>query len=110
MRSRRGGRRRVVRGGGGKKWRGTRLGAAGAILGQSEVAIGELETAGELHDRLAEDGGPLVQRVLRELSEGRAQEREQDERLATSAPKLNREATRIEWSRDAGEIANQIRG
>src|SRR5215208_5322797 len=29
---------------------------AGAILGQSEVQIGELETAGELHDRLAVDG------------------------------------------------------
>ena len=29
---------------------------AGAVLAQSSVPIGELETAGELHDRLAEDG------------------------------------------------------
>src|SRR5690606_5858938 len=37
---------------------------AGAILGQSTVSIGSDETAGELHDRLADDGAPLMQRVL----------------------------------------------
>src|SRR3954469_19542920 len=31
---------------------------AGAVLAQSHVPIGELETAGELHDRLAADGAP----------------------------------------------------
>src|SRR5688572_19575603 len=33
---------------------------AGAILAQSRLDIGELETAGELHDRLAQDGATLV--------------------------------------------------
>src|SRR6185436_13164720 len=39
---------------------------AGAILGQSEMPIGELETAGELHDRLAGDGAVLLPRVVEE--------------------------------------------
>ena len=83
---------------------------AGAVLGRSQVSIGELETAGELHDRLAEDGGPLVETVLLELIQGRAREQVQDETLATIAPKLNRQATVIDWTRPAEEIARQVRG
>src|SRR5207248_7066983 len=44
---------------------------AGAILGQSELPIGETETAGELHDRLAADGAMLVIRVLDQLEHGK---------------------------------------
>src|SRR5437667_391437 len=74
------------------------------------TAIGELETAGELHDRLATDGAPLLLRVLEQLSAGTAIETPQDESQATLAPKLSREASRIDWNRPATEIANQIRG
>lgn len=83
---------------------------AGAILGQSELTIGELETAGELHDRLAADGAPLVLRVLDELASGRATETPQDESLATLAPKLSRESAVLDWSRPADEVARRIRG
>jgi methionyl-tRNA formyltransferase len=83
---------------------------AGAILGQSSVEIGETETAGELHDRLALDGGPLVLQVIAELAEGRAIELPQDDSLASSAPKLSRQQTQIDWSQPAAEIARQIRG
>src|SRR5438477_7849073 len=70
---------------------------AGAILGQSEVEIGELETAGELHDQLAPDGAELLVKVVGELERGMVGEREQDEKLATHAPKLNREAAKVDW-------------
>jgi methionyl-tRNA formyltransferase len=83
---------------------------AGAILGQSQVTIGEVETTGELHDRLAEDGAPLMLRVLTELAEGRATETPQDESKATLAPKLSRETARIDWSQPAEVVARQIRG
>jgi methionyl-tRNA formyltransferase len=82
---------------------------AGAILGMSELPIGELETTGELHDRLAHDGATLVPRVLEELATGRAVEVEQDHSQATLAPKIKREATRIDWSKSASHIARQIR-
>jgi methionyl-tRNA formyltransferase len=82
---------------------------AGAVLGQSEVTIGELETAGELHDRLAADGAPLMLRVVEELAAGRTREAVQDESRATLAPKLSRQTAQIDWTAPAAEIANKIR-
>ena len=83
---------------------------AGAVLGQSEVPIGELETAGELHDRLSLDGAPLVLRVAEALAAGSAVEREQDPSHATLAPKLTRETARLDFTRPAAELARKIRG
>jgi methionyl-tRNA formyltransferase len=82
---------------------------AGAVLGMSELSIGELETSGELHDRLAEDGATLVPAVLEKLALGHAVAVEQDHSQATLAPKIRREATKIDWNRPAIEIARQIR-
>jgi methionyl-tRNA formyltransferase len=83
---------------------------AGAILGRSEVAIGALETAGELHDRLALDGAGLVLRVVEELGSGRAVEMPQNDAEATSAPKLSRKMAMIDWGESGDRIAAKIRG
>lgn len=83
---------------------------AGAIVGQSELPIGELETAGELHDRLAEDGAKLLLDVVEKLATGTAAEVEQDHSQATLAKKLSRDSTRIDWAKPAADIALQIRG
>lgn len=83
---------------------------AGAVLGMSEVKIGEMETAGELHDRLAQDGAPLMLRVVEELQNGTAIETVQDESQATRALKLNREFSSIDWTGEAQQIARKIRG
>ena len=83
---------------------------AGAILGQSELPIGETETAGELHDRLAQDGVALVLRVLNDLTSGKAVETPQDESQATLSPKLSRATTKLDFTRSAQEVARKIRG
>jgi methionyl-tRNA formyltransferase len=83
---------------------------AGAILGQHQVEIGSLETAGQLHDRLAASGAELLTNVVKKLEEGTIKEREQDEKLATAAPKLNRDASQIEWDQFGQDIARKIRG
>jgi methionyl-tRNA formyltransferase len=83
---------------------------AGAVLGMSRLSIGELETAGELHDRLSLDGAPLMLRVIDQLAAGSAREEAQDESRATRAVKLSRESSRIDWNRPADAIARQIRG
>jgi methionyl-tRNA formyltransferase len=83
---------------------------AGAILGQSSVVIGPLETAGELHDRLAQDGVELTLRTIDNLQAGRAVAVEQDESKATLAPKLTRELSRIDWGDSAERISAKIRG
>jgi methionyl-tRNA formyltransferase len=83
---------------------------AGAILAQSSISIGELETAGELHDRLSIDGANLVLSVLQSLSDGNAREAEQDQSRASLAPKLSRASATIDFNRPADLIARQIRG
>jgi len=83
---------------------------AGAILAMSSLEIGDLETAGELHDRLANDGAPLMLQTLHQLASNTATETHQDESHATKAPKLNRDSTKIDWTHPAPKIANQIRG
>lgn len=83
---------------------------AGNVLGMSEIEIGALETSGEVHDRLARDGADLMERVIDELSSGRAIETEQDHTRATKAKKLSRGLAVIDWKRPAKSIANQIRG
>lgn len=83
---------------------------AGAILAQSAIMIGEVETAGELHDRLAKDGVGLMLKVVEDLAAGTAVETPQDDSLATIAPKLSRESARLDFSRTADEVARRIRG
>lgn len=83
---------------------------AGAMLGQSSVPIGELETAGELHDRLAADGAPLLVSVVQQLEKGSATETAQDDSIATKAPKLSRATAQIDWSAPASKVARLIRG
>ena len=83
---------------------------AGAVLAMSELVIGDSETTGDLHDRLAADGPALIAGVLRDLAAGRSVEVAQDESAATAAPKLSRADARIDWSRPAAEVARRING
>jgi len=83
---------------------------SGAILGQSELSIGPLETAGELHDRLALDGVRLVLQVVTQMSQGGAIETVQDETQATLAPKLSRQSANLDFARPAEELSRRVRG
>lgn len=83
---------------------------AGAILGQSSLEIGDLETAGELHDRLSLDGANLFMKTISELENGKAIETAQLDSEATVAPKLSREVAQVDWSASADVIARKIRG
>jgi methionyl-tRNA formyltransferase len=83
---------------------------AGAILAMSTLPIGETETAGELHDRLADDGAPLMLQTIQQLASGTASETAQDESQASKASKLSRETSKIDWQKPADGIARQIRG
>jgi len=83
---------------------------AGAILAQSELPIAPTETAGELHDRLSQDGVALVLRVLDQLASGTAIELPQDETRATLSPKLSRATAQLDFSQSAQQISQKIRG
>jgi len=83
---------------------------AGPMLLQRRTPIGPEETAGEISARLAELGAGLLVVTLDGLASGIVQPREQDEALATSAPKLNKEDGLIDWTRGAREIVDLVRG
>jgi len=82
----------------------------GEILTRASVPVGASETAGELHDRLAELGAPLLPEVLDGLEAGRVEREAQDKLQATRAPKLNREMAWVDWSKGAREVSARIRG
>lgn len=83
---------------------------AGPVLMQREVAIPEGMTAGELFEVLAPLGGEVLVEALDRLASGDLQEREQDHRRATYAPKLDRETARLDWSLTAEELERWVRG
>jgi methionyl-tRNA formyltransferase len=82
----------------------------GAMLARRSTSIGANETAGELHDRLAELGVDALRETIRNLEIGRAVEEPQDERQATRAPKLSRAMAWVDFSKPAREVSCRIRG
>jgi methionyl-tRNA formyltransferase len=81
----------------------------GDILLQRTFEIGPNETGESLHNRLAEIAPDALVESLGLLSSGNAPRTPQDRALATYAPKLNREAGRINWTQPAEVIERQIR-
>ena len=82
----------------------------GAILLQESMAIHSDETSGELAIRLANMGGRLLIKTVREWQSGEIRPIAQDHSLATMAPMLKKEDGMLSWDRPALEIANRIRG
>ncbi|MEN8157230.1 MAG: methionyl-tRNA formyltransferase [Bacteroidota bacterium] len=87
----------------------------GNILLQEETAIGEDETAGQLHDRLMAMGASLVFKTAQQLAVGNLEARSQDKWIKpgvmfNKAPKIHKEDCRIDWNRPGKTVANLIRG
>ena len=82
---------------------------AGGMMAFASTPIDPDETAGELEDRLALLGAPLIARAIAELVAGSAKILPQDRSKVTKAPKLGKEDGRIDWSKSNREIHNLIR-
>ncbi len=83
---------------------------AGPVLAREAVPIGDADTAAILSARLSELGAKVLAATLAGLEVGEVAEAEQDHAAATFAPKVNRAAARIDWTRDARSVACLIRG
>lgn len=81
----------------------------GDILAVDEIRIEEEDTAGSLHDRLADLGAQAIVRLLRENPRHRFEGRKQDNALATYAAKLEKPEAAINWNEDARQIERKIR-
>ena len=81
----------------------------GPVYVMGALAIGDDETAGELHDRLADLGGRLLVQHLGTILDGSIEAVEQDESLAIYAPKINKQDAAMDWHRTAPELQRQVR-
>ena len=81
----------------------------GPVYATAEIPIHERETAGELHDRLAELGAGLLIDRLDDILGRRVEAVAQNDELATYAGKISRDDARLDWTRPAVELERQIR-
>ena len=82
----------------------------GNLILQKKVPISENMTAGELHDNLMTTGAELLLDTVNLIESGNFSVSEQDNSLASPAPKLFQDDCAINWQKDAAYIHNQIRG
>ncbi len=84
----------------------------GDILLQEKLEIGEAETAGELHDRMKDLGAKLLVQTVKELAERVVKPIPQDlsRTEPKHAPKIYTDTCRINWTANADDIFNLIRG
>ena len=82
----------------------------GPVLATETTEITPDETAGSLHDRLSALGAQLAPRALEGLAGGMLTPEPQSEDGVTYAAKLTAADQRIDWSHNAPEIDQQIRG
>lgn len=81
----------------------------GAVLTAVPIAIAPDDTAGTLHDRLAELGARTIVDSLGKLVGGQLQPTPQDDTLATYAPKIGRAEAAVAWTNPAVVIERQVR-
>ena len=83
---------------------------AGQILAQSQTDIEPNETAGRLHDRLAQIAAPLLLSTIDQIANNTVTYTEQDHSKATLAPKLKKSDGYIDFNESAQSLERKIRG
>ena len=88
----------------------------GDILMQESFAIGENETAGEVHDKMKEIGAGVLLQTIRGIADDSLNEKPQLSTInhqpstLNHAPKIFTETCTIDWNKSVEEVYNLIRG
>lgn len=83
---------------------------AGDIIDTVRTPIDPDETAGQLLDRLAELGAPLLSRTLTAIENGTVTRMPQSTEGVSFAPMLDKSMCPIDWTKSARMVHNQVRG
>lgn len=83
---------------------------AGDIISQTAVEIGKTDHTGSMFEKLSAAGTQLLKETLPSIVEGTNKRIPQDEEKVTFARNISREQERIDWSKSAQAIYNQVRG
>jgi methionyl-tRNA formyltransferase len=81
----------------------------GPVYAIESTPIGEEETAGNLHDRLADIGGRLLVRQLPLILRGEIEAEEQDHSRATYAPKIDKRDAHMDWREPMQHLHRRVR-
>ena len=84
----------------------------GAMLYKTHCPIDAMDTSSSLHDKLAQQGGQAIAKVLQDinvLKDYQRNQQVQDDNQATYAHKLVKAEAKINWRLSAFEIDRQIR-
>ncbi len=82
----------------------------GKILLQRKTPIRKETDAGSLHDHLAKIGADLLVQSLEGLEVGTIRPVEQNDALATKAPKISKEFCHIDFNQPVVNVFNMVRG
>lgn len=83
---------------------------AGDIISQQAIAIKPTDTTGILFEKLSIVGRDLLKQTLPIILRNEHTRQSQDEKHVTFARNISREQERIDWSKSASSIYNQVRG
>ncbi len=83
---------------------------AGDIISQTVVPIESTDDTGTMFDKLSMAGMELLKETLPSIIDGTNSREQQDEEKVTYARNISREQERIDWSKSADSISNQVRG
>jgi len=82
---------------------------SGPILLQRALRIADGDTAGSLHDELADMGAETLLDALTRLPKGKLMQLAQDETRVTHAAKLSKDEGLVDWTWPAEKLHNHIR-
>jgi methionyl-tRNA formyltransferase len=82
----------------------------GNIYLQQKVEILPADNFETLHDRMSLLGADLVLKTISLIQTGNFELKQQDDSLASPAPKITKEICKIDWNKSAKEIHNLVRG
>lgn len=82
----------------------------GDMICKKEIVIGEKETGGSLHDKLAAAAGPLLLEALEQIENQTAVYTPQEQENSSYAKMLKKEMGKLDFLRPAAELERWIRG
>ncbi|GAB3069722.1 methionyl-tRNA formyltransferase [Salinicoccus sesuvii] len=83
---------------------------SGNIISSRRTPIEDQDDTGILHDRLSAIGGDLLMDTLPDIFSEQNNSIPQDSELVTVSPNISKADEKIDWTRDAREVFNHIRG
>lgn len=82
----------------------------GDMIEKISVEITETDNFETLHDKLAVAGAQIIVSTIDAIADGSVKREVQDDSLSSYAEMITKETARIDWSKNAKNIYNQIRG